>query len=137
MSQSRARGKQISKNILVAASLRTGIRSRSVAVSLDLFALWYNSVMANSSRPLTEADILFDVVAPEEPMLNQEFARAVLSFRFNDTVTNKIRGLLQKNNAGTITAEEKAELEKYMRVGQFLDLMQAKARLSLQPRSAS
>jgi hypothetical protein len=93
--------------------------------------------MANSSHPLTEADILFDIVTPDEPMLNQDFARAVLSVRFNDTVTNKIRGLLQKNNAGTITAEEKADLEKYVRVGQFLDLMQAKARLSLQPRSTS
>lgn len=89
--------------------------------------------MHNSSHTLTEADILSEVVAPDEPTLNQEFARAVLSLRFNDRATNRIRELLQKNNTGTITTEEKADLEKYMRVGQFLDLMQAKARLSLQP----
>jgi len=47
------------------------------------------------------------------------------------TTQPRIRELLQKNSAGTITAAEKADLEKYMRVGQFLDLMQAKARLSL------
>jgi hypothetical protein len=94
--------------------------------------------MNNSSHTLSEADILAEVVAPEEPSLSQEFARAVLAVRFNDTATNRIRALLQKNNAGTISSAEKADLEKYLRVGQFIDLMQAKARLSLQPnRSAS
>ena len=92
---------------------------------------WYNARMSRSSEPLTEADILSDIVAPDEPTLKREFARAVLSVRFNDSATEKIRELLQKNSAGTITAVEKADLEKYMRVGQFLDLMHAKARLSL------
>ena len=93
--------------------------------------MWYNETMASSSHILTEADILSELVAPGEPMLNQDFARALLSVRFNDSATEKIRELLQKNSAGTITAVEKADLEKYMRVGQFLDLMHAKARLSL------
>jgi len=89
--------------------------------------------MNNSSHTLTEADILAEVVAPDQPTLSEEFARAVLSVHFNDRATNRIRELLRKNNAGTITTVEKSDLEKYMRVGQFLDLMQAKARLSLQP----
>jgi hypothetical protein len=94
--------------------------------------------MKKSPQGLTEADILADVVAPDDPSLSQEFARAVLSVRFSDKAIKRIRGLLRKNNAGTITPGEKAELEKYLRVGQFIDLMQAKARLSLQPkRSAS
>ena len=92
--------------------------------------------MSASSRTLTEADILTEVVAPDEPTLPQEFAHAVLSVRFNDSATETIRELLQKNSAGTITTEEKDDLEKYMRVGQFLDLMQAKARQSLKARSA-
>ena len=87
--------------------------------------------MSTSTHALTEADILAEVVAPDQPTLPKEFARAVLSVRFNDSATETIRELLQKNNAGTITTEEKADLEKYMRVGQFLDLMQAKARQSL------
>ena len=87
---------------------------------------------------LTEADIISEVVAPDQPTMQQEFARAVLSVRFNDTATDRIRDLLQMNNAGTITPSEKANLEKYVRVGQFLDLMQAKARRSRQSdRSAS
>ncbi len=88
--------------------------------------------MINPSQILTEADILSEVVAPNEPTLSQEFARAVLSVRFNDGATNRIRELLQKSNAGNLTTAEASDLEKYLRVGQFLDLMQAKARLSLQ-----
>jgi hypothetical protein len=88
--------------------------------------------MTSPSNTLTEADILSEVVAPDEPTLSREFARAVLSVRFNDAATHRIRELLQKNNAEAISAAEKSDLEKYLRVGQFLDLMQAKARLSLE-----
>ena len=89
--------------------------------------------MSLPSSTLTDADILSDVVAAlsvqcDEPTLSQEFARAV---RFNDHATNRIREFLQKKNAGTITPAEQSDLHKYLRVGQFLDLMQAKARLSL------
>jgi hypothetical protein len=87
--------------------------------------------MHDSSHPLTEADILSEVVAPDEPTMRQDFARAVLGVKFDDDARNRICELLQRNNAGTITGEEKSDLEKYLRVGQFLDLMQAKARLSL------
>ncbi len=87
--------------------------------------------MNSSTQSLTEADILSEVVAPGEPTLNQDFARAVLSVGFSATATAHIRDLLQKNNAGTIDANERAALDKYLRVGQFLDLLQAKARLSL------
>lgn len=82
---------------------------------------------------ITEADILSEVIAPDEPTLSEDFARAVLSVQFNEGATNRIRDLLQKNNAGNITTVEQSDLEKYLRVGQFLDLMQAKARLSLLP----
>lgn len=95
----------------------------------------YNSAMSSSSSTLTEADILSEVVAPDEPTLSQEFARAVLAVRFNDEATTRIREFLQKKNAGTITSAEESDLQKYLRVGQFLDLMQAKARLSLKPSS--
>jgi hypothetical protein len=80
---------------------------------------------------ITEADILSEVVAPDQPDLNPDFARAVLAVGFNDRAMGRIRELLQKNNAGTITPDEKVTLERYTLVGQFLDLMQAKARLSL------
>jgi hypothetical protein len=42
-----------------------------------------------------------------------------------------MRLLLRKNNRGAITAGERVALERYLRVGRFLNLLQAKARLSL------
>lgn len=90
----------------------------------------------DASPTLTEADILSEVVAPDQPMLESDFARAVLSVRFSDTATDHIRDLLQKNNSGVITPSEKTTLDNYIRVGQFVDLLQAKARLSLPPQAS-
>jgi hypothetical protein len=81
---------------------------------------------------ITEADILSEVVAPDQPGISPEFARAILELHFTDKASRKISKLLDKNNKGTISVSERAVLDKYLRVGQFLDLMQAKARLSLQ-----
>ena len=84
-----------------------------------------------SPTALTEADILDEVVEPNRSTFSRQVAEEFLSFRFNETATERIRELLQKNNAGTITDVEKATLENYLRVGEFLDLLQAKARASL------
>ncbi len=81
---------------------------------------------------ITEVDILEKVVCPKLADLSAEAARSFLRFRFDPVTTRRIRQLLRKNNRGTISAEERITLEKYLRVGQFLDLLQAKARLSLQ-----
>ena len=81
---------------------------------------------------ITEADILEDVVAPDIPSLSPEAARSLLGFKFTKQATQRIRQLLRKNNQGAITATERVTLERFLRVGQFLDLVQAKARLSLQ-----
>ena len=85
----------------------------------------------STEATLTEADILTEVVEPNRPMLSPQLAEELLSLHFGDKATNRIRELLQKNNTGTISPAEKATLEKYLRAGEFLDLMQAKARLTL------
>jgi hypothetical protein len=84
------------------------------------------------SSTITEADILAEVVAPSRAEWQPEAARSILSLRLSDEATKQIRRLLEKNNRGTISAEEKGALEKYLRVGQFLDLLHAKAKLSLE-----
>jgi len=68
----------------------------------------------------------------ENPDFSREAARAILCLRFDRDSTKRVRQLLRKNNRGTITAEERVELERYLRVGQLLDLLQAKAHLRLQ-----
>jgi hypothetical protein len=81
---------------------------------------------------ITEAGILEKVVAPREGDLSPEAARGLLSLKFDRDTTQTIRKLLRQNNRGTITAEDRMALEKFLRVGQLLDLLHAKARLSLQ-----
>jgi hypothetical protein len=80
---------------------------------------------------ITEADILEKIVAPEEGDMNPDAARAILGFKFDSDTTKQIRRLLQKNNRGTISAPERLTLEKFLRVGKFIDILHAKARLSL------
>jgi len=61
----------------------------------------------------------------------------VLRLRLSDVAQDRIRELLQRNNAGTLDSAEKAALENYLLVGQFVDLLQAKARESLKNGVAS
>jgi hypothetical protein len=82
-------------------------------------------------RAVTEADILAQLVAPNEPEMNAGFAKAVLAVKFNSQARKRMRTLAAKNRRGTLSDEERTELDKYLRVGLFVDLMQAKARLSL------
>ncbi len=84
-----------------------------------------------SPSALTEADILDEVVEPSRSTFSRQVAEEFRSLRFNETATERIRELLQKKNAGTISEVEKATLDNYLRVGEFLDLLQSKARVSL------
>ena len=80
---------------------------------------------------VTEADILGQVVAPDQGDLPPEFARLILGLAFRQAAMDRMNELAEKNNQGTLTDAEREEMEKYLRVGVFLDPMQAKARLSL------
>jgi hypothetical protein len=87
--------------------------------------------MAATSK-LTENDILERVIRPDVADLHPEAAQSFLELKFDRESTKHIRELLRKNNRGKISAEERVALDKYLRVGQFLDLMRAKAKLSIQ-----
>ena len=71
------------------------------------------------------------VLATVEDPITPQVARALLDLKFPPADTNRIRTLLRKNGAGTIAAPERVTLEKYLRVGQFLDLLHARARATL------
>jgi hypothetical protein len=86
---------------------------------------------------VTEAEILDKIVASGEPGLRPEVARSILELHFNSDADARIKALLKKNSADKITEAESAELDKYLRVGQFIDLLQAKARLSLRSAGSS
>ncbi len=89
------------------------------------------------SPTITEADILDQIVVSGQPGLRPEVARSILDLRFNSHADERIKALLKKKHAGKISHAESAELDKYLRVGQFIDLLQAKARLSLRATGTS
>jgi hypothetical protein len=92
----------------------------------------YATVRGKVKSPMmTESEILNEVVAPDEADLSPEAARSLLALRFSSRARRQMRRLLDRNNKGTITADEEVLLDRYRRVGLFLDLLQAKARLSL------
>jgi hypothetical protein len=80
---------------------------------------------------ITEADILTEVIHPDRPDLPPEFARTILDLKFSPSATDRMNELTEKNRLGTLMAAERGDVEKYLRVGNFLNLLQAKARLSL------
>ena len=86
---------------------------------------------------LTEAEILSEVVQPHQGKISPGVAREILNLHYSDATSERVRVLLASNNAGTITDDDRADLDKYLRVGQFIDLLQAKAPLSLDSSGAS
>jgi hypothetical protein len=58
-------------------------------------------------------------------------AQALLAVRFNADDEERMRDLMEKNNHGTITEDEHFEMEAFRRVGSFLAVAHAKARLQL------
>ena len=88
--------------------------------------------MPQSPSYLTEADILVRIVHPEDGNLPQEISRLILDLRFEAEDINRMNELAEKNNRGLLSETEHQDMEKYLRVGNFLNLLHAKARRSLQ-----
>ena len=77
-----------------------------------------------------DAEILHSAVSPDEPTFSRPVAKAVLAIKFSERQQKEVSRLLDKNNEGTITTRELAKLESYVRVGNLLSLLKAKARVS-------
>jgi hypothetical protein len=85
---------------------------------------------------ISEADILERMIRPDDADISPEAAQALLQLKFDSEATKAIDRLLRANAAGTISTDERLLLDRYLRVGQLIDLVQAKARLSLRPQRA-
>jgi hypothetical protein len=87
--------------------------------------------MANAPNT-TESDILSDVIAANRGDFSTDVAKSVLKWKFKAAAVRRMNTLADKNRKGTITEAEREQLQRYLRVGSLINLMQAKARLSLQ-----
>ncbi len=80
-----------------------------------------------------EAAILQRLIRPKEK-LSQAAARAFLRFNFDEADRARMHELAKKNQADELNANEEIELQSYLKVGLFLDLLHAKAKFSLRER---
>lgn len=85
----------------------------------------------SEASTISEIDILTDVINSGTEKVPPELARMILEWKFSDRAIAHMNRLAEKNAAGTIDSDELAVLEKYLRVGSFVNLVQAKARQSV------
>jgi hypothetical protein len=87
--------------------------------------------MPSAPTPAAEAAIWARVIEPESNGLPRAAARALLGLTFSEWDKDRMNELAQKNREGLLTAEERRELECYVKVGDVLSLIHLKARKSL------
>lgn len=79
----------------------------------------------------TRANILEHVINPKIGDLAAELARYILSLDFPETDQARFQHRSGKAQEGTLTEEERAELEDFLNINDFLTIVQSKARASL------
>ncbi len=86
--------------------------------------------MSTAATVAADSEIFARVITPDEAF-PPNLARSVLAWKFSEADRRRVGRLQKKNDDGTITESERRELESYVRVGQFVAVMQARARLAL------
>jgi hypothetical protein len=86
---------------------------------------------------ISESDILNEMVSPDVEDFPPEAAKALLSLRFTARAVDRMNELAERNRLDSISSSEKEEMEKFMRVGNLLSFLKAKARLSLSKQDAA
>ncbi len=89
--------------------------------------------MNSADVPTTDATIFSRLVTFDQPG-DVVIAERMLNWKFPQNDQDRMQELLDKNDEGTLSADEREELEAFARVGRFLNVIQAKARLSLKNR---
>lgn len=84
---------------------------------------------------ITGADIFSRVIDPSNPTLTPAAARALLELGYSQADHQRMAELAEKSNQGTLTTEERDELEGYVFVGDVLAMLKSKARISLKKHS--
>lgn len=77
--------------------------------------------------------ILKRVLEARAPSFTPEAARALLALQFDQVDLDRMNVLAEKNRDGELSEVEWQELQQYLLIGHLLDLLHAKARLTLKP----
>ena len=77
----------------------------------------------------TVSDVVTDFLS-SAPTLEQ-----IAAYRLPDFLQTRAHALLGKNRDGTLSAEERAEMEEFRQIDHLMTLVKAKARLKLKAQS--
>jgi hypothetical protein len=77
------------------------------------------------------------VIQPKRGDFPPELARAILSFGFPPSDHARYADLSAKAQDNSLTEDERAELEDYLNVNDFLTVLKAKAEASLRPKGSA
>ena|ERR1700733_3940845 len=81
--------------------------------------------------PNREADIWARLIRAQNCDPSSEAAEFLLSFAFEDRDQKRMLELAERSEAGILTVEEQAEFDSYLHIGNFLAVLQSKARLAI------
>lgn len=84
-----------------------------------------------SSPRTDEASILSRAIAPDSGTWSPSVAQGILSLTLSSADRDRMNDLAAKAGDGALDADEQLEIESYRQACRLLDLMKAKARLSL------
>ena len=81
-----------------------------------------------------EAAIWARLMKAQKHEVSPEAAEYLLSLAFEEGDRERMEHLAERSESGTLTNDESAEFDSYLRIGNMLAVMQSKARLALQRR---
>jgi hypothetical protein len=84
-----------------------------------------------------ELDIFSRIIDASNPTLSVNAAKALLELSYPEADHARIAELSAKSNEGTLSGDERRELEGYVFVGDVISLLQSKARLSLKTHTSA
>lgn len=76
------------------------------------------------------------MISPNSETIEPDVARAILKWKFSAESVDRMNWLAERNRSDTMTSEEREELERFIRVGSRVNVLQAKARLALRQAQA-
>jgi hypothetical protein len=89
------------------------------------------SMASQPISPNSEAAIWARLMQAQKDELSPEAAEFLLAIEFGQSDRQRMLQLAERSEAGALTAEEQAEFDGYLHVGNLLAVMQSKARLAL------
>jgi hypothetical protein len=81
--------------------------------------------------PNREADIWARLIRAQNCDPPSDVAQFLLSIAFEVRDQERMLELAERSEAGILTAEEQAEFDSYLHIGNFLAVLQSKARIAL------